>query len=107
VAQELSVWSRGAHHPLRHLRHLSFAPLFNGATLSRLSNRSLHRCSAKFCEQVVLFVAAVVVWGSLAAQGPMSQRGPLAALWAFGFCSLAFGLGHLTNIETVVPMVPK
>jgi hypothetical protein len=62
---------------------------------------------ANVCEQVVLFVAAVVVWGSLAAQSSMSQRATLAARWAFGFCSLAFGLGHLTNIETVVPMVPK
>ena len=62
---------------------------------------------ANVCEQVVLFVAAVVVLGSLAAQSSMSQRAALAARWAFGFCSLAFGLGHLTNIETVVPMVPK
>ena len=62
---------------------------------------------ANVCEQVVLFVAAVVVWGSLAAQSSMSQRAALAARWAFGFCSLAFGLGHLTNIESVVPMVPK
>jgi hypothetical protein len=29
---------------------------------------------ANICEQFVLFVAAVVVWGSLAAQSPMSQR---------------------------------
>jgi hypothetical protein len=62
---------------------------------------------ANVCEQVVLFVAAVVVWGSLAARSSMSQRTALVARWAFGFCSLAFGLGHLTNIETVVPMVPK
>ena len=62
---------------------------------------------ANVCEQVVLFVPAVVLWGSLAAQSSMSQRAALAARSAFGFCSLAFGLGHLTNIETVVPMVPK
>jgi uncharacterized membrane protein YphA (DoxX/SURF4 family) len=62
---------------------------------------------ANVCEQVVLFVPAIVVLGSLAAQTSMSRKAALAARWAFGFCSLAFGLGHLTNMETVVPMVPK
>jgi uncharacterized membrane protein len=62
---------------------------------------------ANVCEQIVPFVAAAVVWGSLATQDSMSKRAVLVARWAFGFCSLAFGLGHLTNIETVVPLVPK
>jgi hypothetical protein len=62
---------------------------------------------ANICEQVILFVAAAVVWCSLAAKSPMSQRAASAARWTFGFCSLAFGLGHLTNIETVIPNVPK
>jgi hypothetical protein len=62
---------------------------------------------ANVCEQIVLFVAAAVLWISLTADGPMSRRAALAARWTFGFCSLAFGLGHLAAIETVVPMIPK
>jgi hypothetical protein len=62
---------------------------------------------ANVCEQIVLLVPAAVVWGSLAAQGSLSRRAALVARWTFGFCSLAFGLGHLTAIETVVPMIPK
>jgi hypothetical protein len=62
---------------------------------------------ANICEQIVLFVPAVVVLCSLASQSVMSRNAALAARWVFGFCSLAFGLGHLTNIETVVPLVPK
>jgi uncharacterized membrane protein YphA (DoxX/SURF4 family) len=62
---------------------------------------------ANICEQIVLFVPAVVVLCSLASESVMSRKAALAARWAIGFCSLAFGLGHLTNIETVVPLVPK
>ena len=62
---------------------------------------------ANVCEQIFLFVPIAVVWGSLAAQGSMPRKAALAARWAFGFCSLFFGLSHLTNIQDVVPMVPK
>jgi uncharacterized membrane protein len=62
---------------------------------------------ANVCQQIVLFVPAAVVWGSLAGQGLLSRRAALVARWTFGFCSLAFGLGHLVAIETVVPMIPK
>jgi hypothetical protein len=61
---------------------------------------------ANVCEQIVLFVPAAVVRGSLATNS-LSPRAAMAARWTFGFCSLAFGLAHLTGIETVVPMVPK
>ncbi len=62
---------------------------------------------ANICEQIVPFVAAAVLFGSVATRGSMSRRAALAARCTFGFCSLAFGLVHLTNIETVVPLVPK
>jgi uncharacterized membrane protein len=62
---------------------------------------------ANVCQQIVLFVPAAVVWGSLAGQSLLSRRAALVARWTFGFCSLAFGLGHLVAIETVVPMIPK
>jgi uncharacterized membrane protein len=62
---------------------------------------------ANICEQILPFVAAAVLLGSVAKPGSLSRGAALAARWTFGFCSLAFGLGHLTNIETVVPMVPK
>lgn len=59
------------------------------------------------CEQIILFVAAAVLWSSLGDQGSLSGKAALAARWTFGFCSLFFGLGNLTAIETVVPMIPK
>lgn len=61
---------------------------------------------SNICEQVILFVAAAVLWGTLA-RGSLSPRASLLARCAFGFCSLAFGVGNLTAIETVTPLVPK
>jgi uncharacterized membrane protein len=61
---------------------------------------------ANVCEQIVLFVPIAVVWGTLTTKGGLSRKAALAARWTFGFCSLFFGLGHLTNIKDVVPMVP-
>ncbi|MFZ0663247.1 MAG: hypothetical protein WAM66_11185 [Acidobacteriaceae bacterium] len=59
------------------------------------------------CEQIILFVAAAVLWTSLGGQGSLSRRAALSARWTFGFCSVFFGLGNLTAIETVVPSIPK
>ena len=61
---------------------------------------------ANVCEQIFLFVPIAVVWGTLATQGSVPRKAALAARWAFGFCSLFFGLSHLTNIKDVVPLVP-
>ncbi|HET8826197.1 MAG TPA: hypothetical protein VFM77_13760 [Terriglobales bacterium] len=59
------------------------------------------------CQQIILLVAAVVVWKSLSGPDSLSHRATLILRWAFGLCSVDFGLGHLTAIQTVVPMIPK
>ncbi len=59
------------------------------------------------CEQLFLFVAAAVAWSALSARGPLSPRAALLARCAAGFCPLFFGLGNLTALETVVPMIPR
>ena len=61
---------------------------------------------SNICEQVILFVAAAVLWATLARRS-LSPRAALLARCTFGFCSLAFGLGNLTAIETVTPLIPK
>jgi uncharacterized membrane protein YphA (DoxX/SURF4 family) len=59
------------------------------------------------CQEIILFIAAVVVSKSLSGQDSLSHRAALCARWTFGLCSVDFGLGHLTAIETVVPLIPK
>ena len=59
------------------------------------------------CQQIILFIAALVVWKSLSERDSLSHRAALIVRWTFGLCSVDFGLGHLTAIETVVPMIPK
>jgi hypothetical protein len=63
--------------------------------------------TGNICEQVILFVAAAVVWGWFAAQGSRSRKQASAVRWIFGLCPVFFGLGNLTAIQTVVPMIPK
>ncbi|HEV3149963.1 MAG TPA: hypothetical protein VGY94_03370 [Acidobacteriaceae bacterium] len=59
------------------------------------------------CQQIILCVAAAIVWKSLAARGALSPRTDLLARWIVGFCSLDFGLTHLTGIRFANPFVPK
>lgn len=59
------------------------------------------------CQEIILFIAAVVLWKSLLGRDSLSHRAALIARWTFGLCSVDFGLGHLTAIETVVPLIPK
>src|SRR5215469_9238833 len=59
------------------------------------------------CQEIILFLAAVVVWKSLSGRDALSRRMALIARWTFGLCAVDFGLGHLTAIETIVPMIPK
>ncbi len=59
------------------------------------------------CQEIILFVAAVIVWKSLSGRDSLSHRTALIARWTFGLCSVDFGLGHLTAIQTVTPMIPK
>jgi predicted enzyme related to lactoylglutathione lyase len=59
------------------------------------------------CQEIILFVAAVLVWKSLSGRDSLSHKAALITRWTFGFCSVVFGLGHLTAIDTVAPMIPK
>src|SRR5262249_40111785 len=59
------------------------------------------------CQEIILFAAAVVVWKSLSGRDSLSHIAALIARWTFGLCSIVFGFGHLTAVETVVPMIPK
>jgi uncharacterized membrane protein len=58
------------------------------------------------CQQVILFVAAMIVW-QVAARGALSERTALLARWIFGLCSVDFGLAHFTGIPVVSTSVPK
>ncbi len=59
------------------------------------------------CQEIILFIAAAVIWKSLSGSDSLSRRAALLARWAFGLCSVDFGLAHLTAVQSVVPMTPK
>lgn len=59
------------------------------------------------CQEVILCVAAVIVWKCMSGPDSLSQREALATRWTFGLCSVDFGLGHLTAIKSVASMIPK
>lgn len=59
------------------------------------------------CQQIILCVAAWLVWKSLCAQDPLSNRAASIVRWAFGLCSVDFGLAHLTAVARTVPLTPK
>jgi uncharacterized membrane protein YphA (DoxX/SURF4 family) len=59
------------------------------------------------CQEIILFVAAVVVWKSSSERSSLSPRASGLLRWAFGLCSIDFGLAHLTAVWMVVPMIPK
>lgn len=59
------------------------------------------------CQEIILFIAAVIVWKSLPGADSLSHTGALMVRWTFGLCSVVFGLGHLTAVEAIVPMIPK
>jgi len=58
-------------------------------------------------EQLILAVAAAIVYASLAMRGSLSLRAALIVRWTFGLSSVDFGLAHLTGVQAVAPMVPK
>jgi cell shape-determining protein MreD len=62
---------------------------------------------AMVCQEIILFVAAVLVWKSLSGRDSLSHRAALIARWTFGLCSVDFGLAHLTAVKTVIPIIPK
>ncbi len=59
------------------------------------------------CQEIILFVAAVIVWKSMSGRVSLSQGAAKLLRWTFGLCSIDFGLAHLTGPWTVVPMIPK
>jgi uncharacterized membrane protein len=59
------------------------------------------------CQEIILLVAAIIVWKSLSGPESLSHRAARILRWTFGLCSVDFGLAHLTAVWTVVPMIPK
>ena len=101
--------SRGiADHPVRHLCAVSFAPLLLGApTSTDIEPTSTSVVLGDVCQEIILFVAAVISWKSLSGLDSLSQRAARLVRWTFGICLIDFGLAHLTAVWTVVPMIPK
>jgi hypothetical protein len=58
-------------------------------------------------QQLILFVAAAVLYASLSLRGSLSPRAALIARWTFGLCIVDFGLAHLVAVPIVAPFVPK
>lgn len=58
-------------------------------------------------QQLILVIGAVIVYGSLGARHSLSPIGALISRWTFGLCSVVFGLGHLTAVHDVAPMIPN
>ena len=59
------------------------------------------------CQQLILFISAAVAWALLGNGARLSLLWTRLARWAFGFCSIDFGLAHLTGIQAVALMVPR
>jgi hypothetical protein len=58
-------------------------------------------------QQLILVVAAAIVYASLTPRGSVSTRAALVARWVFGLCFVDFGLAHLISVPVVAPSVPK
>jgi uncharacterized membrane protein len=58
-------------------------------------------------QQLILVAAAGIVHASLVKGGFASTLRTSLVRWAFGLCSIAFGLAHLTGVPQVSAMVPK
>ena len=57
------------------------------------------------CQQLILAVPAAVFYISMGRR-EASVGVERAARWIFGLCCIDFGLGHLTAVQAVAPMVP-
>jgi len=57
--------------------------------------------------QVMVVIAAAVLFWEHGDSDPSASRGRYAVRWAFGLCPVFFGLGHLTGIASVARMVPQ
>jgi uncharacterized membrane protein len=59
------------------------------------------------CQEIILVVAAAIVYAWYATRGSLTPKAALIARWTFGLCTVDFGLAHLTWIRSVVPNVPN
>lgn len=59
------------------------------------------------CQDVILVVAAAIVYAWCSIRGSLTPRAAGIARWMFGLCTVDFGLAHLTWVRSVVPNVPK
>lgn len=59
------------------------------------------------CQQLVLVVAAAIVYACATAARPGLPRFAAVALVAFGACCIVFGLEHFVNVAGVAPLVPR
>ncbi len=58
------------------------------------------------CQQLILFVAAAVVYALLSKTFQLSWTWARVARWTFGLCCIDFGLAHFINVQAVARMVP-
>ncbi len=58
-------------------------------------------------QQLILVIAAIIVYRWVAGRNPVSRRMALFFRWAFGLSAVDFGLAHLTGIRVVASMIPK
>jgi uncharacterized membrane protein len=57
--------------------------------------------------QIILAVAAAIVYAAVGSRGSLSPRAAAIARWTFGVSVVVFGLVHLTGVEFAAPLVPK
>ena len=58
-------------------------------------------------QQLILVVAATIVYVSLGMRGSFPPLAALITRWIFGLCAVDFGVAHLTAVHAVAPMVPN
>lgn len=59
-----------------------------------------------FGTQLILVIAALIVYSSRSPRSALSGTIAQIARWAFGICAIDFGLAHLTGINGVAAMIP-
>lgn len=62
---------------------------------------------ASVAQQIILVVAALIVYWLVGVGRSPSPGAAVTARWTFGLCSVVFGLGHLTAVHDVAPMIPR
>ncbi len=83
------------------LRRLYIAPLYLGYHIAVYIG-----ALATTATMLILVVAALIVFWTDSLREPVSERKARAIRWAFGLCSVNFGLAHLTGIKATSSMIP-